>query len=72
MLKIIIFAIDEIVKRNYNVFDTLLLRRTIMSILVNKCAHYENFVLSSGCDIPPESSFDNIDAFFKANDEFYK
>lgn len=43
-----------------------------MSILVNKCAHYENFVLSSGCDISPESSFDNIDAFFKANDEFYK
>lgn len=24
VLKIIIFAIDEIVKRNYNVFDTLL------------------------------------------------
>lgn len=40
--------------------------------LLEKCSRYENFVLSSGCDIPPESSFDNIDAFFKANDEFYK
>ena len=40
--------------------------------LLEKCSNYENFVLSSGCDIPPESSFDNIDAFFAANDEFYK
>lgn len=40
--------------------------------LLGKCSHYENFVLSSGCDIPPESSFENIDAFFVANDEFYK
>ena len=40
--------------------------------LLEKCSHYDNFVLSSGCDIPPESSFDNIDAFFASNDEFYK
>ena len=43
-----------------------------MSILVNKCAHYENFVLSSGCDIPPKTPWENIDAFFAAANEFYK
>ena len=32
---------------------------------------YPNFVISSGCDIPPASKWENIDAFFKAVDEFY-
>lgn len=30
-----------------------------------------NFVISSGCDIPHDSSIENIDAFFKAVDLFY-
>lgn len=33
------------------------------------CQSYPNFVLSSGCDIPPASSWENIDAFFKAAEE---
>ncbi len=40
--------------------------------LLEKCAKYKNFVLSSGCDIPPCSSWDNIDAFFKAAQDFSK
>lgn len=39
--------------------------------LLEKCAKYPNFVLSSGCDIPPLTPWDNIDAFFAATDEFY-
>lgn len=39
--------------------------------LLEKCAKYPNFVLSSGCDIPPMTPWENIDAFFEANDEFY-
>ena len=39
--------------------------------LMEKCAKYPNFVISSGCDIPPASKWENIDAFFKAVDEFY-
>lgn len=39
--------------------------------LLNKCGGYSNFVLSSGCDIPPLSPWDNIDAFFKAAAEYY-
>ena len=42
------------------------------SQLLEKCGKYENFVLSSGCDIPPASSWDNIDAFFKAAADFNK
>ncbi len=39
--------------------------------LLNKCSKYPNFVISSGCDIPPMSPWDNIDAFFKAIEDFY-
>ncbi len=39
--------------------------------LMEKCASYPNFVPSSGCDIPPLSSWDNIQAFFDALNEFY-
>jgi len=39
--------------------------------LLRKCGGNANFVISSGCDIPPVSSWDNIDAFFKATADFY-
>lgn len=34
--------------------------------LLEKMKPYNNFVLSSGCDLPPEVPFANIDAFFQA------
>lgn len=40
--------------------------------IMKECCHHKNFVISSGCDIPPLSSWDNIEAFFNAVDEFYK
>ena len=40
--------------------------------VMEKCCKYPNFVISSGCDIPPLSSWDNIDAFFAAVKEFYQ
>lgn len=39
--------------------------------LLEKCSKYSNFVISSGCDIPPMSPWENIDAFFDAVKEFY-
>lgn len=39
--------------------------------LLRRCCTHQNYVISSGCDIPPLSSWDNIDAFFAAVDEFY-
>ena len=34
-----------------------------------QCGEYPNFLISSGCDIPPASSWENIDAFFQAAKE---
>lgn len=39
--------------------------------IMDKCCKYPNFVISSGCDIPPLSKWENINAFFEAVDEFY-
>jgi uroporphyrinogen decarboxylase len=39
--------------------------------LLAKCGKYPNFVISSGCDIPPLSSWNNIEAFFTAVSEYY-
>lgn len=46
------------------------IRKTTLDVMEACCKH-PNFVISSGCDIPPLSSWDNIDAFFAAVDEFY-
>lgn len=39
--------------------------------VMKSCREYPNFVISSGCDIPPLSRWENIDAFFAAVAEFY-
>lgn len=40
--------------------------------LLKDCGKYPNFVLSSGCDIPPRTPWGNIDAFFRAAKDYYK
>lgn len=39
--------------------------------LLERCSRYPNFVLASGCDIPPQTSIENIEAFFQAAEAFY-
>lgn len=39
--------------------------------LLARCSRYPNFVIASGCDIPPESPMENIQAFFDAVKDFY-
>jgi len=39
--------------------------------ILEQCAGYANFVISSGCDIPPSAPVENVDAFFGAVEEFY-
>lgn len=39
--------------------------------VMGACCKYPNFLISSGCDIPPASPWGNIDAFFGAVEEFY-
>lgn len=40
--------------------------------LLERCGKYKNFVIASGCDIPPMTPLENIQAFFDAVDEFYQ
>ena len=39
--------------------------------LLERCGGYPNYILSSGCDIPPMSKWENIDAFFEEAARFY-
>jgi uroporphyrinogen decarboxylase len=39
--------------------------------ILTECKEHKNHIISSGCDIPPLASWDNIDAFFAAVKEFY-
>ena len=38
--------------------------------LLSRMRKYRNFVLSSGCDIPPGTSLKNIDEFFKTLESY--
>ena len=40
--------------------------------VMSRCCSYPNFVISSGCDIPPATPWENLDAFFAAVEEFYR
>jgi uroporphyrinogen decarboxylase len=41
--------------------------RAAVSALVEKCGSYPNFVLSSGCDIPATTPWENVEAFCAAS-----
>ncbi|MGI6029085.1 MAG: uroporphyrinogen decarboxylase family protein [Candidatus Heteroscillospira sp.] len=45
------------------------MRRAVIRLL-DKCAGHPNFILSSGCDIPPYTDFDNVDMFFQTAADF--
>lgn len=47
-----------------------LVRQEVLK-LMRECSGHKNFVISSGCDVPPTTPWTNIDAFFEAVDEFY-
>ncbi|MDD4120043.1 MAG: uroporphyrinogen decarboxylase family protein [Clostridia bacterium] len=66
---------DKIIFGNIN--PILLRNGTIESVkaetlaLLTKCSKYENFVISTGCDVPPLSNWDNIKSYFDTIKEFY-
>lgn len=39
--------------------------------LMEKCCKYPNYIIASGCDIPPMTPMENLQAFFDAAKEFY-
>jgi len=40
--------------------------------IMKDCCTYKNFIISSGCDIPPLTNWDNIDSFFATVSSFYE
>ncbi len=48
------------------------IRAETLRILGECCPEHPNFILSSGCDIPPMSPWENIDAYFEAVASYYK
>lgn len=44
--------------------------KTATKELLEQCGHYNNFILSSGCDIPYTASWKNINAFYEALEEY--
>lgn len=46
-------------------------REATLSVM-NACHTYPNFVISSGCDIPPMTPWENIHTFFDTVGEFYE
>lgn len=40
--------------------------------LMDECSEHKNFVISSGCDMPPLTPWENIDAFFEAVSDHYE
>lgn len=48
------------------------IREATLSLMNELCETYPNFVISSGCDIPPKSKWENIHAYFDAVKEFYE
>lgn len=47
------------------------IRAETLRIMEACCPDHPNFMISSGCDIPPRSSWENIEAFFAAVEEYY-
>lgn len=45
---------------------------TAATELLKECSVHKNYIISSGCDIPPMSPWANIDSFFRAVKDFYK
>ena len=45
-------------------------RKKTLELLEN-CSAYANFIPSSGCDVPPMTPWNNLDAFFGAVKEYY-
>lgn len=48
------------------------IRQATLNVLHACAPGHPNFILSSGCDIPPLAPWANIDAFFKAASEYYE
>ncbi len=56
--------------RVFNSNSTELVRIETLKLL-SRCGSYNNFVISSGCDLAPNVDLDNVETFFKAAEGYY-
>ena len=47
------------------------IREKTLELMEKCCPKHKNFIISSGCDIPPMASWENIMSFFEAVNEYY-
>lgn len=59
--------IDPVHLKDYDTKDVI--KETLD--LLNEIGDLDHFVISSGCDIPPQAKWENIDAFMETCKEFY-
>lgn len=45
--------------------------KTTYDLMEKCCPDHPNFVISSGCDIPPASTWENIASFYRAVEDYY-
>lgn len=64
---IVMGNVDPLLFKNGTAFDI----ENSVQKLYDGCSMYENFMISSGCDIPAASKWENIDAYFKKIKELY-
>lgn len=64
---IVMGNVDPLLFRDGTVLDV---ENTVLKVFA-ECASHENFMISSGCDIPADSKWENLDAYFKKVDELY-
>lgn len=65
---IVMGNIDPLIFRNGSAED---IENAAQSVY-NDCRGYDNFMLSSGCDIPYDAKWENIDAYFKKIKSLYQ
>ena len=64
---IVMGNVDPLLFRNGNIDDIT----SAVEKAYNECSRYDNFMLSSGCDIPFDSKWENLDAYFDVITRLY-
>ena len=64
---IVMGNVDPLIFKNGTVDDV----RMAVQKVFDECSCFDNFVLSSGCDIPASAKWENLDAYFEKVNELY-
>ncbi len=59
--------VDPLIFKNGTVEDV----KSSVQKLYDECGNYDNFMISSGCDIPATAKWENLDAYFEKVKELY-